>query len=108
MTDDEAEAEAAAASRENGASSAEPPRGTPPPERARYKGDAETVAMASLPLATTRTFVQDDESPVVSKAKIDPRRIRKLHAVLQALRDVDGKLSFTQRPWSRRSSCRWN
>ena len=109
VTDYEAEAEAAAASLDNGASSAdgaEAARGIPP-ERARYKGDAQTMAMALLPLATTRTFVQYDERAIVAKAKIDPPRIRKLHAVLHALKKVDGKLALTRNTWRRRSSCWW-
>ena len=87
------EANGASDGASDGASSAEPPGRR---ERNRYKGDATTVETVLAPLVTSRSLVQYDESPLVSKAKLDPRRITKLHAVLQAFEDVDHKPSFAE------------
>ena len=93
------EAHALAVEEDTGTSSAEqPPRQrTPASERSRYKGDPTLLADALAPYATSRSFVQYDECNNVAKAKIDPQKIKKLHPILNALREIHPKLTFTKR-----------
>ena len=93
------EAHALAVEEDTGTSSAEqPPRQrTPASERSRYKGDPTLLADALAPYATSRSFVQYDECSNVAKAKIDPQKIKKLHPISNALREIHPKLTFTKR-----------
>jgi hypothetical protein len=93
------EAHALAVEEDTGTSSAEQPpkRRTPASERSRYKGDPALLADALAPYATSRSLVQYDECNNVAKAKIDPQKIKKLHPILNALREIHPKLTFTKR-----------
>ena len=87
------EARALAVEEDTGTSSAEQPqrRRTPASERSRYKGDPALLADALAPYATSRSFVQYDECKNVAKVKIDPQKIKKLHPILNALREIHPK-----------------
>ena len=71
------------------------------PKKSRdvYKGSDKEMVEKLMPLAKQKgvEFIDYDENPVISKAKLDKEKIEKCHDVLKIMHELHNKLNFPKK-----------